>query len=514
MMRNIIKSFLKTGYIGLFATLLLLSVSIEGRVIVPKKDETPVPSVSDVTPAPPVTPVPPIDDVTPVPPISPASPDLSPDIQIGRKERNPEILNINKSIKIINNQQDCNLKQWGNNQENACQCCLTYGKGRFGEKQSADQIIDHCVNKSKQCSTASIANIKKRHNAQNMSSDAFLTKLYDNTKVVNKMTLDSSLLAPNGLLTEDLLSTVLAQAYKEGKLKDKAFSEKQCMKVKSLGSGSGFNTLQLFLVTSTCMPTKQFLYIVKESKRGLSESTNLKKIEEYPGMNDIISPKIKKDFPSIALPFFYFSYQPLNQKVHYIATMPAAKGMVLCDLITEFRDNQSPENAKRLERAYGILGKELGNFHKKFMKPGKGKKIGVTIAHGDFHCNNIFYDEALGHFTFIDNETMVRSFGSLKSPVPDFMRLIFPPFSTTETLYKFNELITGINPGTYLNLVLKPFISGYISAYSASDKKLVLQDLKEIFTGKISITFLDFDRNYMQELIQKYIVPIFDELAK
>jgi hypothetical protein len=426
----------------------------------------------------------------------------------------PEILNINKSVKIIDNQSGCASNKWNNSPDDACQCCLTYGEGRFGEEQSADQIIDYCVNHSKQCNSNSLTNLKQKYNAQNISSDDFLDKLYETTTVVHKMTFDHKLLGPKGMLTEKLLSEVLEQAHKEGLLKNKGFSNKKCLQIKSLGAGSGYNTAQLFLVTSTCVQSQKLLFIVKESKKGLDESTNLKKIEVYPGMQDITAPHVKKDFPTISLPFFYFSYHPHHQNVHYIATMPAAEGMVLCELLTDFRNSQTTANAERIKKAYYILGKELSNFHKRFMKPIAGKKLGITIAHGDLHCHNIFYDEKQGHFTFIDNETMVNSFGKLKTPKIDFIRLIFPPFSTDATRYEFKEMIKGVKPETYLNLTLKPFIKGYISAYEPQERKQLLADLRAIFTSDIKAAPLHFDAKNMQEIITQYINPIFDEIEK
>jgi hypothetical protein len=457
----------------------------------------------------------PINPVKPVQPVQPIKPTPVPKISTGHTKNDPEVLDINKSVKIIHNQHDCNADKWNNNQDEACQCCLTYGEGRFGEEQTADQIIDYCTNKSKQCSPTSIANIKTKYNAQNLSSDDFLNALYSNTTVVHKMATNPSFLRSNGNLTENGLANILAQAYDEGKLKNKDFNNKQCLEVQSLGSGSGYNTVQLFLVSSTCTPSTQpLLYIVKESKKGLTESTNLKQIEEYPGMKDIIAPNVVKDFPTISLPFFYFSYHPHHQNIHYIATMPAAKGTVLFDLLNEFRDDQSQKNAERIKKAYHILGVELGNFHKKFMKPTPGKKLGATVAHGDLHVHNIFYDEQTGHFTFIDNETMVRSFQKLKVPKIDFMRLIFPPFSSNDTIYQFKEIIKGVKPGTYLNLTLTPFIKGYISAFPAQDRKQLLRDLREIFTTNIKADPLNFDPAYIKEIVTKYINPIFDTIEK
>ena len=451
--------------------------------------------------------------ITPIAPAQPAAP--KPAVSIGNTKHDPEILDINKTVKIINNQHDCNADKWNNNQDDTCQCCLTYGKGKFGDEQTADQIIEYCTKHSKQCDSASVAKIKNKYNAQNMSSDDFLNTLYSNTTVVHKMAVNPALLTSHGNLTEDGLASILTQAYSEGRLKNKDFNAKQCLNIKSLGSGSGYNTVQLFLVTSTCTPSTQpLLYIVKESKKGLEESTNLKKIDEYPGMKDIIAPKIVKDLPTVSLPFFYFSYHPHHQNIHYIATMPAAKGAVLFDLLNEFRDNQSTANAERIKKAYYILGKELGNFHKKFMKPTPGKVLGATVAHGDLHVHNIFYDEATGHFTFIDNETMVRCFNKLKVPKIDFMRLIFPPFSSNDTIYQFKEIIKGVKPGTYLNLTLTPFIKGYISAYNAQDRKQLLRDLREIFTMHIEAKPLNFDPQYIHQVVNDYINPIFDAIEK
>lgn len=231
-------------------------------------------------------------------------------------------------------------------------------------------------------------------------------------------------------------------------------------------------------------------------------------------MKDIIAPNIVKGFPTISLPFFYFSYHPHNQKIHYIATMPAAEGMVLYDLLKEFQSNQSSKNAERIKKAYHILGKELSNFHKKFMHPTPGKILGPTVAHGDFHVHNIFYDEKTGHFTFIDNETMVRDFKTPKIPTIDFIRLIFLPFSTDNTRYQFKELLTGVEPGTYLNMVLTPFLKGYISAYKASEQKQLLNDLKNIFTGKVEAYPLHFNEKNIHKITQKYIIPIFNQIEK
>ena len=424
-------------------------------------------------------------------------------VSINTAGMQPEILDIGKTVEVIHNGHDCNTKNWPNKQEGACQCCLAYGKGQFGKEKTADKVIDYCINESKQCSKAVVEGLKKKNGMQKASSEQFLETIYDKSAVIKKMSFDQSMLDSKGMLTEDLLTKVLAKAYKEGKLKNSGFKGADCLTAKSLGAGSGYNTVQLFLVTSQCQSKQPSLFIVKESKKGLEESTNLKKVEEYPGMKELLAPNVPKDLPTISLPFFYFSYHPYHQKVHYIAAMPAASGMVLCELITEFRDKQTPANAERVKRAYRILGKELANFHKLF-------------SHGDFHCHNIFYDEKKGHFIFIDNETIKRlsSAGKVKLPATDFMRLFFPPFSTSVTRYEFKEMVEGVKAETWFNITLTPFLKDYIAAHDPADQMQVLQDLRHIFMGKIEAHPLTFNQHYIKELQTKYIGPIFDQIQK
>lgn len=199
-------------YTKLFTALLLIVGSTESkRMAIIKEPNQPAPITTQITPTP--------------------SPILS------KPTSDPEVINIDKSVKIIDNQQNCNASNWNNDQDDACQCCLTYSKGQFGTKHSADEIINHCIH-SKQCNPSSIENIKNKYNAQNKSSEDFINTLYENTTVIHKIDVNPSLLTSNGVMTEEGLANILVQAYNEGKLKNKEFNNKECLKVKSLGSGS------------------------------------------------------------------------------------------------------------------------------------------------------------------------------------------------------------------------------------------------------------------------------------
>ncbi len=334
--------------------------------------------------------------------------------------------------------------------------------------------------------------------------------------VVPEIAFDKSLLEPDGTFTEKSLPKFLAKAYSEKKLLNEDFSKETCLKAKKRTikdlEGS-FNTIQLFEVTATCRPGPASMYIIKEARNGLDETLSLKEIEKYPGMKELIAPAVPpKGFPSIALPFAYFSY-PAGYGLHYIAAMPTAKGKVLCEIVTAFRDSQTPQNAERVKRAYKILGTELANFHKRFMKPVPGAKIGKTIPHGDFHCFNVFYDEIGGHFTFIDNETMRAFLNNLAIPSDDILKPFLAPFSTSESAAR-KDVIKGIDLKKWFDLAFKSFIEGYLDAYAIADRKQVLQDLKKMFNSNEQYPWLQIDAAKLQELRTKYINPVFDEIQK
>lgn len=341
-----------------------------------------------------------------------------------------------------------------------------------------------------------------------------LHNTYTQTEI-KQITFDPSLLASDGTFTEQSLPQFLAQAYSEKKLADDSFNKETCLKAKKMDVKGSFNTLQLFSITSTCLPGKASMYIIKEAKNGYMEAESLMAVSKYPGMKELLAPGTPpKGLPSIALPIAYFSYTGQNSYgLHYIAAMPAAKGKVLCQIVTEYRNNQSPQNAERIKRAYKMLGTELANFHKRFSKPVQGSKIGKTIPHGDMHCFNLFYDEIGGHFTFIDNETMAASLNNLQAPDDDILKLFLGLFSTSEPEAR-KDIIKGINTTAWHNLAFKNFVEGYLDAYKPTEQKQVLQDLKTMFNSKKTFPWLHISAADLQQLRTNDINPVFDAIEK
>lgn len=70
-------------------------------------------------------------------------------------------------------------------------------------------------------------------------------------KIFRPVKIDASYFLPDGSLADTKLAQWLSDAYKEKKLNNAAFNSPTCLKVKNLGTGGGYNTLQLFLVSST-----------------------------------------------------------------------------------------------------------------------------------------------------------------------------------------------------------------------------------------------------------------------
>jgi len=427
-------------------------------------------------------------------------------------QEQPEVIHIHEVVRALNNEADCNPLQWDKPEE-ACNCCLLYNQSKSNGKKTADEIINHCTNKTKQCSSAAIANLKQQRGMAKGSSQDFLNALAVDGIVVKKMNVDTSLLSPTGTLTESSLPKFLAQAFDEKKLTNLDFSKEACLKAKNLGTQGGYNTLQLFLVTSTCHAKEASMYIVKEARHGLDEALKLATVASFPKMKDLVAPNIAPGLPTISLPIAYFSY-PKSESIHYLAAMPAAKGKDMATLIDKFRKDQSPQNRELLNRAFTILGKETANFHKRFMKKEKAKIIGKTIIHGDFHVFNLFFDEIGGHFTFIDNETIADYLKNPASPAIDIRKLFFMPLSINSTYQQFRDLIEGIDQQVWYDMALKNFVTGYKNAYPAAQQKEVLQELQKMFNENFEIKWVDFDNEQLTEIRKKYINPIFIELLK
>lgn len=415
----------------------------------------------------------------------------------------PLIITIHDSVQTITNDASCDKSKWKNNSTSACQCCLLNYQNMFGRTKTADEIVDLCTNNAKLCSEQSLSDLKSSKKiAKTSSSDALLTALSDDV-IIRPVVFDTSQLTSKGEFTESTLPLFLSQAL----FNNPDFSKAECLKAKNIATQGGYNTSQLFLVSSICSGSTASIYIIKESKDGIGEATKLKEVANLPFIKDLIAPKVQPNLPSISLPIAYFAYAD-KEKVHYLSTMPSAKGKVLADIAMEWQQNQTDQKREHVARAFNILGKEIANFHKLSQKPVKGKIINDTTAHGDFHLHNLFFDPIGGHFTFIDNETIALYIKNKVNPSIDLCKPFFMPFNNT--YQGFLMTIDGIDLKTWYNTTLKPFITGYVSTYPEKQRMDVIKELKSMFnTFQVPEWVQFYDK---EEVMNDIINPIFNEL--
>jgi len=334
-----------------------------------------------------------------------------------------------------------------------------------------------------------------------------------NVTTLMPMIFDPSQLRVNGYFTEKSLIQFLAQAFREKKLKHADFSAADCLTAKSLGPQGGYNTLQLFLVYSACDNYIESKYIVKEARDGLNDAIQINEIKQLTELRELSGPDVKSGLPSLALPLAYFAY-PYKNTIHNVSVMPVAKGKALSDLVLQFRDDQSTDNRIMLSKAFLTLGKELANFHKLFSTTVRGSILGETVVHGDFHLLHPFYDKSNDHFTFIDNTSIEQSIKQHQSPAVDIVKLFFMPFSDGNAYKQFKDLIDRIDLKVWHEIAVRNFVLGYSSTYALRERKTVLDEIRKIFNNPFTIEWVDFDDDQLQEIREKYINPIFDDLNK
>ena len=423
-----------------------------------------------------------------------------------------DLVSINGIVRQINQQSSCAIDQWGNSAESSCKCCIVkYKSSPEGKYKTGKEILDHCINEGR-CSLNIINEIKRKEQMLGLSDDQFVNRLFNNIIVIDRVTFDQNKLV-NGLFTERSLLEFLVQAYNEEKLPFIEFSNINCLKAVNLYKGdnlSGFQTSQLFLVTSTCNPqgpAEQF--IVKGIAKGIDEAKRLERLKNYPGIAPLISPREIQGFPSLSIPIAYFVY-PYQNTQHYISKMPLAPGKQFVDYIEEYKKNPSAQNKKRLARAFQILGKELANFQKRFMQPEPNKILGKTIVHADLHWLNIFYDENAGHFTFIDNETMESSLNNRRNASIDIIQIFF--FAQLDGL--FAQWLQGIDQNQFYNMAVTNFVEGYISVYPENQRLALIKELKNILNNYNSAGHVSWSAQKLSPIRQGGINPAFEALIK
>lgn len=440
------------------------------------------------------------------------------------------VATIGQTTKIINKSTSCDAKNWESSQLNACACCLT--KQSNSSPDSPDTIISTCL-KGKYC-TIQILNqlAPEQKTAEDIINVVLWSTVDTPTITANPDDFDK-----NGRLKIDKVPNFLVGLKKN--LRDlnatmqSDFSKTQCLEVKNLGAG-GANTAQLFMVKvdkkcsagQATSPIKSApAYIIKETAKKAEEIKNLRKLHQSVLKQDydLMSPQRPKNRLAIAFDELNFKYF-FKGKSHYLSFIAIAPGQSLLDLsktlgadIKKGDTTAEHKDSDQLYNAFYAVGVGLGELHKRFMDKGDGKKLlGKTIIHGDLHLNNVFVDPAQENLvTLIDNETFAKSLKEKRSVATDV--LIFYAFTVAhfKDIYLYPKEISLTK---WNNVMLKPFLLGYISNWPLDNREQLLKELKDILTNPLAVANLIPDRLIIFNMLKyrskiKDINRIFTEIS-
>jgi hypothetical protein len=187
------------------------------------------------------------------------------------------------------------------------------------------------------------------------------------------------------------------------------------------------------------------------------------------------------NMPIITLLEIIFLYKDLTGNDQRLAILNIARG----DQITKIA--YGDDDLLR-DRCAQNLGKALSYFHQYFMNYVNinDASTWITMIHGDFHTDNIFYNDSTKRIYFIDNASMTNCFQKDCKLINDIVRIVDFPVSEENFDKYFAFMVT--------------FVKNYIETYP-EDKKQALIDyllINEIcgnIIGKYVMSIYRDDRN-------------------
>lgn len=459
-----------------------------------------------------------------------------------------------KSV-VINKSTSCAVKNWGSNQANSCGCCLT--KDKLTTKNSPDENVRVCI-KGKYCDLKTLAQWAPGETKPDEIMNVVLWSTVDTPTV----TMNPDFVTKTGKLRPERVGDFLGSLKKDLRdLRDplyKDFSKPKCLQAKDLGGG-GANTAQLYLikVNESCLSnapagpssgTFTPKYILKETKKKSEEIRNLRQLHqsELKSIYDLASPKRSKDKIAITFDSLNIKYTFKNSN-HYLSVLMIAPGSSLMNLSKDLAASikkgdsaQEHKNSDRLYYTFYAFGKNLGELHRRFMDVTKdGKLLGNSVVHGDLHMENVFafmtdialkqlatgkeftekeIDEIIKNIliSLIDNESFAKSLKEKRPVAVDLFVLYAFTVSQFKSQYGFPKEISLTK---WHNVMLKPFLLGYMSNWPTNQRPQLIRELKSIYTNPLTIIKLLPSRflfvnplSYKAKL--KDINRVFDEISK
>lgn len=312
---------------------------------------------------------------------------------------------------------------------------------------------------------------------------------------------------------------------------------KNCFKAKALGeSQKGVHSGQLFSISynQACLGISQHswrpLYILKETKKGISEIRNL-----YEVHSSILGQEKTptKDFLGGALPAHLearISFEDVHFMLRtagharYFSLLQTARGRSLHSILEDFgtstqtlglEEIEAGEAYRNMQYIFYRIGFATSKLHQKYAQHKiKDRTImGKTYIHGDFHAQNIFYDIESGDVTLIDNETFSMSLVHRTSGVNDIVDLYLLHSVETLAHHFAKQLFTnakfGIDDVTWHKL-WRQLLLGYIEAYDNLPKEKLYalhEELAKKFKKGLSNWWLRHLRNFADQRKLKRLGP-------
>lgn len=428
------------------------------------------------------------------------------------------VLKFGNTAKTVESSTSCRPSKWGNALENSCMCCVVKNAPRSAIDHSiASDILKGCQKYcgSGKAGTRPIDTIADNLNVARTNAKGIVEGiLQENSGLhfIDLSSVQSESIAPNGNLTEKGVAHLLYKAYLVPNYTDYTIK---------LLDGGGANTLQLFLIKEQ----GQLKYILKGLKKAFEEVQNLEIIRKSPLASLIMD--IGKD-PEMGVPVLAMDEQNLtylDQKgaEHHVSVINAATGMALSDLIFDWtKQGKGGITSFKVMKGLYRMGHNIAFIHKKFMDPRSGK----TYVHGDMHPYNVFFDDVNDRIVFIDNESFAISIKAPRDISIDIMKF-FGRLVATNFKERHAYRQNGISEKEFYDVVIKPFVIGYIDGYGGKDvpankanRQAIFKRLYETMTNQGALkTYFDNVKTDLNPIElyksqQTYAKPMFTEIAK
>jgi hypothetical protein len=224
---------------------------------------------------------------------------------------------IGEVAKEFDEQTPCDFQYWASKLENSCKCCLIKrAPDILANIKTAQAAIDECISKKRQCNLEIIETLLQQERIVDPNRQEALKNLiillYNRSTVVKEARSANITFDAQGNFKEAAIPGFLAQAFKDGVLTNPDFKDASCITAQDIIGEKGFQTRQLFMVSSTCSGQKKD-YVLKEIASGTAEILRLTQSVLIPELIPYIFPNYVPGYPLFIMPTAYISYRYNDQ---------------------------------------------------------------------------------------------------------------------------------------------------------------------------------------------------------